>query len=192
MMPSLAIALWTIAPVFLAGLTHVAIIKLNLYPSLASVPLDFGATFQGRRLWGDNKTLRGLLVMVAATAFWVFAQERLSFRFDWAVGLSAPFEKVHPLLWGALAGAGYVAGELPNSFIKRRQGIAPGAAASGGARVVCWIIDQVDSVAGVLVFLHPVWKPSSAVVLALLALTLLFHPIVALAMFWLGLKTRIG
>jgi hypothetical protein len=192
MTPSLAIALWIVAPVFLAGLTHVAIIKLNLCQSLASAPLDFGVTFQGRRMLGENKTLRGLVVMVVATAFWVFVQVSLSSWINWAVGLSAPFEQMHPLAWGALAGAGYVAGELPNSFVKRRRGIAPGAAASGRATVFFWIVDQIDSVAGVLVFLYPVWRPSGAVVLALLAVTLLFHPIVALIMYCLGLKTRIG
>src|SRR6476660_10368096 len=32
------------------------------------VPLDGGLTFRGRRLFGDNKTLRGLIVMVPAGA----------------------------------------------------------------------------------------------------------------------------
>ena len=33
-----------------------------------AVPLDGGLTFRGRRLFGDNKTLRGLIVMVPAGA----------------------------------------------------------------------------------------------------------------------------
>ncbi len=192
MPPSLAVAVWVVAPVLLAGLTQVVVIKLGWGKSLAALPLDFGLAYQGRRIFGANKTLRGLLVMVGATAFWVFVQHGLFAGRDWAAGLAAPFALAHPLAWGALAGAGYVAGELPNSFIKRRRGIDAGAAAPGAARAVFWVVDQVDSVVGVLVFLYPVWQPSGAVVLALFAVTLLVHPAVALVMFFLGLKARVG
>lgn len=193
MYPPLATALWIVAPIALAGLTHVVVIKLGGLQSLAALPLDFKITLQGRRLFGDNKTLRGLVVMVTATAGWVAAFEWLAACCHWPVGLSVPYEKAHPFLWGALAGAGYVAGELPNSFVKRRLGIAAGAAAPAGiARAAFWTVDQVDSVAGVLVFLYPVWQPSWAVVLCLLGVTLLVHPAVALVMFCLGLKVRVG
>jgi hypothetical protein len=188
----LAIALWIIAPILLAGLTHVAIIRLGLFRSLAAVPLDGGLTVQGRRLFGENKTLRGALAMVGATALWVFLQSWVALHVGWAAGLPPAFESAHPVCWGVLAGAGYVVGELPNSFIKRRLGIAAGAAATGGAQRFFWVIDQIDSLAGVLLFLLPVWRPSLAVVAALLILTLLIHPVVALIMFCLGLKSRVG
>jgi CDP-diacylglycerol--serine O-phosphatidyltransferase len=188
----LAIALWIITPVVLSGLTHVAVIKLGLFKVLASVPLDLGATVQGRRLFGENKTLRGAAVMVVATAAWVLAQNRASVCCHWASAFSPPFERMHPLAWGALAGAGYVAGELPNSFVKRRFGISAGAAAHGIPGAIFWIVDQVDSVLGVLAFLYPVWRPAGAVVVALFGITFLVHPAVALVMFCLGLKDRIG
>ncbi|MEO6874512.1 MAG: CDP-archaeol synthase [Opitutaceae bacterium] len=188
----LATALWIVGPVALAGLTQVAVIKLGLFRALAARPLDCGVVFRGQRLFGENKTFRGLVVMIVATAGWVAIFEGLAAWCHWPAGLSAPFQQAHPLLWGALAGAGYVAGELPNSFIKRQLGIAAGAAAAGAARLFFWIIDQVDSVAGVLLFLYPVWHPSGAVVACLFGVTLLIHPLVALVMFCLGLKNRIG
>jgi hypothetical protein len=43
-----------------------------------------------------------------------------------------------------------------------------------------------------LTFLYPVWRPSLPIVLALFGVTLLVHPIVALVMFCLGLKNRVG
>jgi CDP-archaeol synthase len=181
-----------VAPVVLSGLTHVAVIKLGVMKSLASVPLDLGASVNGHRLFGENKTLRGAVAMVLATSAWVFLQVRISRGSAWAVGLSPAFEGAHPLSWGALAGAGYVAGELPNSFIKRQLGIAAGAAARGGLRALFWTVDQVDSVIGVLLFLYPVWHPSPAVVAALFGVTLLVHPLVAFIMMLLGLKARIG
>lgn len=193
MYPPLATALWIIAPIALAGLTQVAVIKLGGLKSLAARPLDFGATLQGRRLFGDNKTWRGVVVMVGATAVWAAACEWLAAVCHWPVGGAVPFEAVHPFSWGALAGLGYVAGELPNSFIKRRLEIAPGAAArAGAARWAFWTIDQVDSLAGVLIFLYPVWQPSLAVVLCLFGVTMLVHPAVALIMLGLGLKARVG
>jgi hypothetical protein len=181
------------APIALAGLTQVAVIKLGGLKSLAARPLDFGATWRGRRLLGDNKTWRGVVVMVVATAGWAALLEWLASLGHWSVGGAVPFEAMHPLGWGALAGAGYVAGELPNSFIKRRLEIAPGAPAPAGlARAAFWTVDQVDSLAGVLVFLWAVWQPSGAVVLCLVGVTLLVHPAVAFIMLGLGLKSRVG
>jgi hypothetical protein len=190
--PPLVTALLIISPVVLAGLTHIAIIRLGTFQALASLPLDMGLVFKGRRLFGENKTLRGAVVMIVATAFWVFAQNLLLINHPWYTQLMPSFLTIHPLEWGGLAGAGYVAGELPNSFVKRRLGISAGKAAQGGLWLVFWTIDQVDSVVGVLVFLYPIWHPSLPIVIALFGVTLLVHPIVALVMFCLGLKNRVG
>jgi hypothetical protein len=193
MMHSVAMALWLVAPVALAGLAHVAVIKLRLFPSLARVRLDFGRTWRGKPVFGDNKTWRGALVMPLATAAFVLLQISLLPHWPWATGLAPTFQVAHPLIWGLLAGAGYIAGELPNSFVKRQLGLAAGAtAAGGGAAPVLWVIDQVDSVLGFLLFILPVWTPPAAVVLALLAVTLVVHPVVAFIMYCLGLKTRVG
>jgi len=189
---ALALALWVIVPVFLAGLTHVMIIKLQLFRPLANVPLDLGASVGGVRVFGANKTLRGALWMTGATALLAWVQLRAAGSLPWAARLAPSFQRAHPAAWGALAGAGYVAGELPNSFLKRRLGIAAGAAGRGALLSLFWVVDQVDSVVGVLLFLLPVWHPAGAVVAALFLLTLVVHPLVALVMYTLGLKARIG
>ena len=55
---------------------------------------------------------------------------------------------------GAWAAFWFMAGELPNSFLKRRWGIAPGAVPAGGAkRVTCLILDRIDSIATMLIAL---------------------------------------
>src|SRR6185437_578765 len=52
---------------------------------------------------------------------------------------------------GAWAGFGFMAAELPNSFVKRQLGILPGQApASHLATAICFVIDQLDSVVGML------------------------------------------
>ena len=192
-MHAFAMALWLTAPVVLAGMLHVGVINRRLCPALAAVRLDFGATWRGRPVFGDNKTLRGALIMPVATAVFVLFQTALLPGRPWAQALAAPFQVAHPLIWGLLAGTGYIAGELPNSFVKRQLGIAAGATASGGKWApVLWVVDQVDSVLGFLLFLLPVWTPPGLVVLMLLAVTLVVHPLVAFIMLCLGLKTRIG
>jgi hypothetical protein len=51
---------------------------------------------------------------------------------------------------GGLFGLAYVAGELPNSWLKRRFGIAPGETRQGAlGRVFLWV-DQADSVVATL------------------------------------------
>src|SRR5262249_24549784 len=150
---SLARAAWLALPVVLAGLTHVAVLRARLLPGLA-VPLDRGLQLRGRRLFGDNKTWRGAIVMVAATA-------------GWAAALPAPAPSAG---LGALMGLGYVLGELPNSLVKRQLDVPPGSAARGAAGPLFWLVDQVDSLAAILLVLVLAEPPPLAVAAWLLAL----------------------
>jgi hypothetical protein len=185
-------ALWLAVPVILGGLTHVLVIRAGLLPWLA-VPLDAGLTLRSRRLFGDNKTARGALVMIAATTAWTAAQWLLhrSGAVPWSWH-PIDLERVPWWQVGPLMGAGYILGELPNSFLKRQLDIAPGAAASGPVRRLFWVVDQIDSFAGVIALLALVWQPQLAIVLWLLAICLIVHPTVAGLMVLLGLKSRVG
>ena len=58
---------------------------------------------------------------------------------------------------GALCGAAYVLAELPNSFVKRRLGIAPGTSAPR-ARAAQYLVDQVDSVVGCAVAIRMLYR----------------------------------
>jgi hypothetical protein len=185
--------LWLALPVIFGGLLHVAAMKMGLFRSLARVPLDGGATVRGRRLFGDNKTLRGALFIIAATAACAVVQRWLELHTDWARELSLIVNDVpNAAFWGALLGTGYVLGELPNSFLKRQLDIVPGGAGGGWLGPLFWLIDQVDSLAGVLVVMPLAWTPPLPVVLLLIVVTLTVHPAVALIMVMLGLKRRVG
>jgi hypothetical protein len=168
-------ALWFALPVIVAGVVHIAVIRRGLLLGLARVPLDGGLRVRGRRLFGANKTVRALLVMPLVA------------------GLVAAAQAVpHGFWWGASLGAGYLLGELPNSFIKRQLDIAPGAAASGPVGALFWVIDQIDSLGGVLLAAW-LWGPVSGRVVAwLLLITLVLHPFFAWVMVLLGLKQRVG
>ena len=120
-------AAFLLAAFTLAGFFHTAWLVMPASQRFA-VPIDGGLKFRRRRLFGDNKMVRGFLVMIPATG--------LSFALL-AVLLSnspAGLTGLWPLspggyaLLGLWAGIGFMAGELPNSFIKRQLDIAPGTA----------------------------------------------------------------
>src|SRR6266536_5158382 len=119
-----------------------------------AIPLDAGRTVHGRRLFGANKTIRGFLMMVPATG-WCFAV---------LAGLLARLPSGLAGLWplspgtyafvGLWAGLGFMAGELPNSFIKRQLDVAPGQPAGGRClRPLFFLVDRLDSTLGMLLAL---------------------------------------
>ena len=65
-----AAALFVTVAFVLAGLVHSAWLRTSFSRRLL-MPLDAGLRFRGRRVFGDNKTVRGFIVMVpgAALAF---------------------------------------------------------------------------------------------------------------------------
>ncbi len=140
-------AVWLTAPILIAGLVHVAVITLDLAPGLAR-PIDAGRRWRGLPVLGSNKTWRGFLVMPIATAITIATQQALAARSPRLAAI-APLAYPAPPPWivGAICGTAYVVAELPNSFAKRRLGIAPGMSAPR-ARSVQYIVDQLDSVVG--------------------------------------------
>ncbi|MFO7562156.1 MAG: CDP-archaeol synthase [Enhygromyxa sp.] len=189
----IAQALWLALPVTLAGLTHVTAIARGVLPSLARVRLDGGLELGGRPLLGANKTLRGAIVMIGASVVWagVFDSIQRGLGLDESLRF-IPHEQLGSVGLGLLLGTAYIVGELPNSFIKRRLGVAPGAAAAGRGRRLFWVIDQLDSAVAIVLALAWFRAPSLGFVLALLGLTALVHPAVAALMKALELKERIG
>jgi CDP-diglyceride synthetase len=183
--------LWLALPVIVAGVVHLLVLKLDLLPALRKMPIDGGATFRGRRLFGDNKTWRGAVVTIASTTVtaWLLAELHSC---CWHLPSLVPFAETHAVAWGLLLGIGYIVGELPNSFVKRQIGIGPGERGSGFAGRAFWIVDQLDSLVGMLVFVSPVWQPPLRLVLLLVGVMLVAHPIGAWIMVAFGLKDRIG
>jgi hypothetical protein len=143
-------ALFLTAGLTLAGLAHSAWMRSGRSQPFA-IALDRGRTLGGRRLFGPNKTLRGFMMMPPASAA-SFATLAALLGADgiaranlWPLGAAA-----YAAL-GAWAGLWFMLGELPNSFIKRQVGVAPGAAARGrGAAFLHFAADRCDSILGML------------------------------------------
>jgi CDP-diacylglycerol--serine O-phosphatidyltransferase len=123
-------------PVVIGGVLHMVVVSRGALPGLA-VPVQ-------RRLFGANKTWRGFVVVPLLTA----AAALLLLPVEWHLGTQAPIGAERLAATGFFAGLGYVLGELPNSFFKRRLGIAAGTTPARGRRFFL-LLDQFDSALGV-------------------------------------------
>lgn len=160
-----------------------------------SVALDAGRSFRGKRIFGDNKTLRGVIPFVPLCVL-MFATMGSLLSIPTANFLSAIDWNLRPQEWslvGLIAGSGYVLGELPNSFIKRQLDIKPGEMASGRlSKPLLFVVDQVDSVIGVLVALSLFYYVSPLQWLLVLVLGFVVHYAFNVLLYWIGFKSRAG
>ena len=104
-----------------------------------NTPIDFGTSFRGHRLFGTNKTWRGLLCgTIAGTLLGLLMYEPL-FSNDFGLGTFVAIS--------AAMSAGALVGDAVESFFKRQRNIASGKA---------WFpFDQTDYIAGGLLFILP-------------------------------------
>ncbi len=186
----LSCALFLIAAFTLSGLCHTAWLAMPGSHRFA-IPLDGGRTFAGRRLLGDNKTLRGFAVMVPATgitfALLASVLRALPDRLD---GLW-PLSPTGYALLGMWAAIGFMGGELPNSFIKRRLDIPPGARAQGRfAGPFFFVVDRLDSILGLMLALGVAVPVPWRTWLFVAAIGPALHGLFSVALFRLGVKAR--
>src|SRR3954471_17661916 len=178
-------ARWLFLPVGGAWIAHAPVLRWNLAPAL-NRPIDAGRTFRGRRLFGDNKTWRGALVMGGG----VFAATLAAHRSAWYRDrLPAPARDLSPRLLGALLAFGTVAGELPNSLMKRQLDIAPGAQRGSAAGLVLSLLDQGDFVPAIWLLLAPVWRMSPRQALDAFATVAAVHSGVNVVGYAIGART---
>lgn len=151
--------LWFILPCYVANAAPLMVRR--------GLPLDFGCSFiDGRRVFGDGKTVQGFIVGVALGVLVGFFQELisgpLSFR---GLGLSL----------------GAMLGDLAGSFIKRRLGFERGEPAP--------LLDQIDFLVGALTlsFLLKYTLDFRLIVIAIL-LTPPIHLAMNILAYYIGLK----
>jgi hypothetical protein len=154
-----------------------------------STPLDGGIRVRGRRLFGDNKTVRGVVVMVPATAaafatIAALTQANVADRGLWRLSLA------QYAVLGAWAACAFMAGELPNSFVKRQLGIAPGASARGFGVICQFACDRLDSGVAMLAAVSLAVPTPSETWLLVLGVGAVLHWLFSVLMFRLGIKAR--
>ena len=144
-------ALFIVVAFVLAGFAHSAWLGSRTSEHF-TMPIDGGLRLRGRRVFGDNKTIRGFIVMIPAAAIsFCLLFSLLSVTAPGVAEMLWPLSRVGYLALGAWAGLGFMAGELPNSFVKRQLDIAPGQPAqSRVGAVVSFVVDRLDSILGML------------------------------------------
>ena len=83
-----------------------------------------------------------------------------------------------------------MAGELPNSYVKRQLGIAPGGAVRGAGFLIQFTADRLDSGIGMLAALNLVAPTPWETWLVVLTIGLYLHWAFSALMFHLGVKPR--
>lgn len=148
----------TMLPVITGGILNMIFTKTPIYKRLKK-PIDGGRNFKdGRRIFGENKTWAGFFSMMIFCC--------ISQLFEGIIlGIASMTDRnefylrhentvLYNIIIGILLGAAYMIMELPNSFIKRRIGIPSGKTIKGITGKIFFIIDQVDSLIGVMLILY--------------------------------------
>jgi len=174
-----------------AGTAHVLWLRTRWSRRFAA-PLDGGLKFRGKRLFGENKRVCGFMVLPPATAltFLILGGGREQLFPVFADGLW-PLTAWQYAGLGLACGLAFMLAELPNSFVKRQLGIAPGQAPKHTwLRSVVLLVDRYDSVLGVLLVLSLLVPVSLATWVWVLFLGPAVHAIFSIVMHALGIKAR--
>jgi hypothetical protein len=178
--------LYLYAPLLLSAAISGVVMRFDWLRALRR-PIDFGLTFRGKRVFGDSKTWRGLAVAVGGCVLGATIQR-------YAIGARAgslallDYETLDIFAFGAAMGGTAIAGELPNSFVKRRLDIAPGTTASGPLSILFYVWDQIDLLTLSLPALSYWVRMDLKVVLTGVIVGLMLHPLTSLIGYVMGAR----
>jgi hypothetical protein len=178
------------SPLLLVAIGQGLCIKYDWLSQLKR-PLDLGLMLRGRRILGDHKTWRGLVINFVFCILGTMIQAWLhdeGFLPSWI--LLVDYRK-YGCLVGILLGLGMTAGELPNSFLKRQLDIHPGKRKKGLLGVTFFLFDQVDLTIGIWVCLFFLVRPTVWLVLWSFLITIVLHVTVSSVGYILGMRKTI-
>lgn len=175
------------SPLLLAALANGLCMRFDCLKWLKR-PIDLGRSFRGKRIFGDNKTGRGLFIVIVFCILGAWIQSLIQ-----RTGQLPPWLPLcdYKSLWlpeGLALGLGATLGELPNSFLKRQFAILPGMRKRGILGGMFFVLDQVDLAIGVWIFLYFLLEPSMRLILLSLALTIPIHLLVSVIGYALGMR----
>lgn len=165
--------------VFPGAWANMAPVFVKNYFKKLAVPVDMGKKLGKKRIFGNSKTVRGVLFGVLFSVAVTYVQFVL-YRFTFFRALSFFDYGSKWLYAGLLIGLGVMVGDLLNSFVKRRFGLKPGKPFIP--------FDQINGLVGALIFIIPVYVPSLQVVLVLFIMSFILHIAINLFGYVIGLK----
>jgi CDP-2,3-bis-(O-geranylgeranyl)-sn-glycerol synthase len=120
-------AAWFLLPAMIANMMPVFAARIDK-ANRFNHSLDHGRNFRGKRVFGDNKTYRGLLSGLVAAAgvgvIQLYSADNFSFFSD-----LHPLEDIHSggfILLALSLGLGALTGDAIESFVKRQLNLLPG------------------------------------------------------------------
>ena len=178
----------------LAGVVNSIFCKLDVLKSLKK-PLDFNKKINGKRIFGDNKTWKGLLgyiffniifMILVGIIYKATNIEHLNFFY-----INHKNTLIYNIIVGALLGLFYALFELPNSFMKRRLDIKPGKTIKGPKKYFFIFLDQADSVFGVALVVWMFYPIGIKVYLLYILVGAVTHLVINMLLYLLHLRKNL-
>ncbi len=168
---TLSQAFTLLLPITFAGLSLIICMRKNWLAKL-DIPLDGGIKLGGEPLIGKSKSVRSLVIYLVVATLVTMLLNSLAQESD----LVAPVYLNNPLILGPAITLCYLAGEIVNSFVKRRLRIATSghALTSLGARVQS-ITDNIDGIISSGLLFIFVYKLSTEILMTAFVLSVFIH-----------------
>lgn len=153
----------TMMPVILAGISNMIVVKRKWFKKRAK-PIDNGKVLKdNKRIFGNNKTWLGFFTMILCSIITHIVWGLICMIFTGMQSMNQLYllhnnTVLYNVVVGAVMGVAYMIFELPNSFIKRRLDIRDGQTEKGLKGKLFFVIDQLDSMFGVILVLVVVSK----------------------------------
>lgn len=153
-------------------------IATKFFPKLLNIPVDGQKKYKGKRILGDHKTVRGLVVGILFGEITFLLQQSVThIPFIQQISI-LPYNQL-PFFFGFLFGIGSLGADALKSFFKRQLGISSGSS---------WIpFDQADWLIGTLLVLILFVKIPMSIILVGLSFGIVLQVLVKLLGFYLGI-----
>ncbi len=164
-----------VCPIFAANIPFIR---------LFSMPVDMGAKFNKKPLFGKNKTWRGLLCAVLAGALVGVFQMYIAriFAVDFTKFINFDYQSYLTIFLGSVLGLGAILGDLVESFFKRQFGIKSGKS---------WFpFDQLDYIVGACLLSSPLVILSVKLYVMIIIVWFLMHIIFSYLGYLVRLKKQ--
>lgn len=170
-------SLLLIFPVAVAGILHMVAVKSELLPQL-KIPIN-------QSVFGQNKTLRGLLLMPLFTALASACLPLIDQLLT--ADLKLNIELFEAIQLGFWLGLSYIIFELPNSYIKRKIGIPPGESPKKH-KLFFRVTDRLDSTLGCLLVFYLFLDTPLKTLVMILLMGILVHACITNILFVLRIR----
>ncbi|MBS3134956.1 CDP-2,3-bis-(O-geranylgeranyl)-sn-glycerol synthase [Candidatus Woesearchaeota archaeon] len=169
--------IWFMLPIYFANMAPVFV---KDYFNKLAIPIDLGKKINNKRIFGNNKTYRGIILGIIFSIIIIsFQKELYSIKFIKSISL-VNYININLILWGFLMGFGALFGDLAGSFIKRRLDIKPGKSLI--------LLDQLDFIAGGLFFISFVYKLNIKMIIIILPISFILTILVNHTSYYLKMR----